>query len=67
MNKQEILEKFFTLDEQELINRARIKMENSFAVIAKEQWVSKQAITQKYNKIYTHYKTLIDNLKDNDI
>ncbi len=64
MKEQDILNKYFTEREQLIFNRTQIKIKNTFPVIWKDLWVSKQYIAKTYNNIKSKYDKLYLKLKD---
>ena len=54
-----------TARQYEIWSRTQLKKANVFHIIAKDLWISKQAVHQDYKKSVYRIKTLIDKIKNN--
>lgn len=66
MNRQELAKKYLTEKQYEIWYRTQEKKKNEFPKIAKDLWVSKQAVYKEYVSIKTKLDRLFDKLKEND-
>lgn len=66
MNKMELAKKCLSPKDYEVWFRTQLKLKNSFPKIAKDFWVSKQAIHKKYYKIAIQVNKLFFNQKKDE-
>lgn len=65
MNKRELAKQYLSERDREIYIRSLIKMENSYAAIGRDLWISRQRVEQVYLSCCSKIKRISESLEQN--